>query len=140
MTVEVPTKAEHEAVAKTAADALERSSSVAAAANNAAASAGQAATAANNAATAASQASASASGAVNAVGALPPATPMGAAMTVDQAITVLHEHADGRWDWDDLDGVRSAFRIAVKAAHPDHGGDPETFRLITEARDVLLNA
>lgn len=31
MTVEVPTKAEHEAVAKTAADALERSSSVAAA-------------------------------------------------------------------------------------------------------------
>lgn len=44
MTIEVPTKAEHEAVAKTAADALERSSSVAPAATNAAASAGQAAT------------------------------------------------------------------------------------------------
>lgn len=59
MTVEVPTKAEHEAVAKTAADALERSGSVAAAA-----------TAANNAATSASQASASASAAVSAVGAV----------------------------------------------------------------------
>lgn len=70
MTVEVPTKAEHEAVAKTAADALERSGSVAGAASAAATAASQAATAANNAATSASQASAAASGAVNAVGAV----------------------------------------------------------------------
>lgn len=33
-----------------------------------------------------------------------------------------------------------AYRDAVKLTHPDHGGDPETFRLITEARDIPLNA
>ena len=35
---------------------------------------------------------------------------------------------------------KAEHEAVAKTAHPDHGGDPETFRLITEARDVLLNA
>lgn len=33
--------------------------------------------------------------------------------------------------------IADTYRIAVLAHHPDHGGDPDTFRRITEARDVL---
>lgn len=36
--------------------------------------------------------------------------------------------------------VRTAFREAVQRAHPDRGGDPAVFRLITRARDVLLGS
>jgi curved DNA-binding protein CbpA len=35
------------------------------------------------------------------------------------------------------DEVRHAYRRLVKSAHPDAAGDPERFRLITEAYDVL---
>jgi hypothetical protein len=64
---------------------------------------------------------------------------MGAAMTIDQAIQLLHEYADGFiWAYDVADEVHQAWRIAAKAAHPDAGGDPATFRRLTEARDLLL--
>ncbi|WP_433368435.1 hypothetical protein ACQPZX_41560 [Actinoplanes sp. CA-142083] len=34
--------------------------------------------------------------------------------------------------------VTAAFRRAARTAHPDAGGNPDAFRLITAARDVLL--
>lgn len=37
------------------------------------------------------------------------------------------------------DEVRHAYRRLVKSAHPDAAGDPEQFRLITEAYDVLTD-
>jgi curved DNA-binding protein CbpA len=37
------------------------------------------------------------------------------------------------------DEVRHAYRRLVKSAHPDAAGDPEQFRLITEAYDVLAD-
>lgn len=36
------------------------------------------------------------------------------------------------------DEVRTAFRRAVRAAHPDAGGDPAAFRALVAARDLLL--
>nr|WP_250872659.1 J domain-containing protein [Halomarina rubra] len=33
----------------------------------------------------------------------------------------------------DRDEIREAYREQVKTAHPDHGGDPETFRELQEA-------
>ena len=36
--------------------------------------------------------------------------------------------------------VRDAFRELARTHHPDHGGDPETFRRIVEARDMLDRA
>lgn len=35
--------------------------------------------------------------------------------------------------------VQAAYRAAAKRVHPDIGGDPEQFRRLTAARDVLLN-
>ena len=35
--------------------------------------------------------------------------------------------------------VRRAFRVLVKTAHPDAGGDPEAFRLLREAHDTLCD-
>jgi hypothetical protein len=65
-----------------------------------------------------------------------------APMSVDTARQVL---ADGAgWSGSDVPHSladrnvwESAYRQAVKRHHPDTGGDAETFRLITEARDVL---
>lgn len=36
--------------------------------------------------------------------------------------------------------IRSAYRVKVRDAHPDHGGDPEVFAQIAEAWEVLGNA
>jgi len=68
------------------------------------------------------------------------ALPAGAGVgTIDAAIALLHEHARGlEWDYDNVDDVRRAFRVASKRAHPDAGGDPAVFRELTEARDLLL--
>ena len=38
------------------------------------------------------------------------------------------------------DAVRSAYRLAAKAAHPDAGGSPEAFGRLTEALAVALAA
>jgi hypothetical protein len=34
--------------------------------------------------------------------------------------------------------INAAYRRAARTAHPDAGGNPDVFRLITKARDVLL--
>jgi len=72
--------------------------------------------------------------------ALPPGTPMPAAqMSVDEAIRLLHAHApDVVWDYDDPKEVHRAWRVASLKVHPDVGGDPEMFRKLTEARDLLV--
>jgi len=36
--------------------------------------------------------------------------------------------------------VRAAWRLWARMAHPDHGGDPAQFRLLCQARDVLLHS
>jgi hypothetical protein len=33
--------------------------------------------------------------------------------------------------------VETAFRVGARRLHPDHGGDPDRFRALVEARDVL---
>lgn len=73
--------------------------------------------------------------------ALPPGTPMPAAkMTVEQAIQLLTEAAGNCGTFDPLhdpDQIDVAFRMAARRNHPDVGGDADTFRQITEARDLL---
>ena len=56
------------------------------------------------------------------------------------ALELLRQAAgwDSGPDWDDPDHIRQAYRAAVKRHHPDRGGDPDTFRAITAARDLLL--
>lgn len=68
-------------------------------------------------------------------------TPMPAAqMTDDDALELLRQAAgwDCGPDFDDPDHINSAYRAAAKQHHPDAGGDPDAFRRITEARDLLL--
>lgn len=68
--------------------------------------------------------------------ALPPGTPMPAAkMTYEQACTWLQ--------LDPMDGIskgniKEHYRLLSKEHHPDHGGDPEMFHQLAEARDLLL--
>lgn len=61
---------------------------------------------------------------------------------VAEAVALLHNHAPGvEWDWDDPDDVNRAYRAAAKATHPDSGtGDPDLFRRLTDARDLLHRA
>lgn len=89
--------------------------------------------------------------------ALPSGTPMGPAtstpdrkLTLEEAGELLarlanEAHGDVWVNDDDLvyaadrvECIRGAFRDAVRLAHPDAGGDPATFRLLTQARDLLL--
>jgi hypothetical protein len=74
--------------------------------------------------------------------ALPPGGPveLGAAMTVDEAARTLADWSgqDGLLGVNDPDVINAAWRRAARDHHPDHGGDPEQFRRITEARDLLL--
>lgn len=75
--------------------------------------------------------------------ALPPGVPMPAAqMTVEEAARfILEQSGDGAFDFHELldDDVLVAdlYRTAAKRLHPDHGGDPEMFKRLTEARDLL---
>lgn len=79
--------------------------------------------------------------------ALPPGTPMPAArMTVEDAARLLCDSTMvtiGE-DWHDVvagrSSIRDLYREAIKTHHPDHGGDAEMFRRLTEARDLLLEA
>jgi hypothetical protein len=76
-------------------------------------------------------------------------TPMPTAkMTVEEAARLLADAAmqtDENMtmgEWHDLaergEGIEKQYRRAVRRLHPDAGGDPETFRRLTEARDLLL--
>lgn len=78
---------------------------------------------------------------------LPPGTPMGAPngqMTVEQAAVLLCEATadDVGEDPGDVERVMgvatSLWREAAKKHHPDAGGDPEYFRRLTEAKDLLV--
>lgn len=74
--------------------------------------------------------------------ALPPATPMGAAMTEADARRILSRFAPLEPDLrgravSDADLVDRAFRAGAKVLHPDAGGDPAEFRRLVEARDLL---
>ena len=70
-------------------------------------------------------------------GALPPGQPlaMGPAMTLDEAERLLGLDLIDRYD---VDTIRLHYRGLSKHHHPDAGGDPDTFRRLTEARDLLL--
>jgi hypothetical protein len=69
--------------------------------------------------------------------------PSSSSMSVEWAARLLAYHA-----WHDevdeamcslvLEDPAPAFREAAKRLHPDVGGDPEEYRRLTEARDVLL--
>lgn len=74
-------------------------------------------------------------------------TPMPAAqMTVDEAARLLCDATMTTIGEDASDIARvsvlamSLWREAAKVHHPDAGGDPEMFRRLTEARDVLIKA
>jgi hypothetical protein len=70
------------------------------------------------------------------------------AMSLDEAAELLAVEACRSFgdDWitakaliDDRDLlVKGTYKDAVKLHHPDIGGDPELFRRLTEARDLLL--
>lgn len=67
-------------------------------------------------------------------------TPMGSgAMTVDEAAELLGTESGVGSErlLDDPKRVASAYRVAAQLHHPDAGGDPEMFRRLTEARDLL---
>jgi hypothetical protein len=73
--------------------------------------------------------------------ALPPATPMGQAMTVEVALDLLSSEGGMSASGFGEDGwVVKAFRAAAARHHPDRGGDPTMFRRIVEARDLLAAA
>lgn len=77
-------------------------------------------------------------------GALPPGAPMamGAAMTVEEAALLLAESAGQgaglAHRLTEGEGIVLAYRVAAKRHHPDAGGDPDLFRRLTEARDLLV--
>lgn len=77
--------------------------------------------------------------------ALPPSSvALGAAMTVDEAARLLCDATMDEVGEDPRDVSRVAslatalWREAAKRHHPDVGGDPDLFRRLTEARDLLL--
>jgi len=65
-------------------------------------------------------------------------------LTVEGAAVLLAEWAEPKCRPQDLrteDQVRRAYRAAVSVLHPDRqGGSSDGFRLVTNARDVLLDA
>lgn len=78
-------------------------------------------------------------------------TPLGppAPMTVDEAARILLVGADvaatpamvaDLVDGTDLPFVSTLYRLAARTHHPDAGGDPDVFRKITEARDLLATS
>jgi len=69
---------------------------------------------------------------------LPSGIPMGQAMTYEEAVDLLRDAAG--YNGCALPPVPSAselFRQASKRHHPDVGGDPEMFRKLVEARDLI---
>lgn len=77
---------------------------------------------------------------------LPSGIELGRAMTIDEAARLLcdatmEEIGEDPTDIERVIGVaQSLWREAAKTHHPDVGGDPETFRKLTQARDLLVGA
>lgn len=74
---------------------------------------------------------------------------LGSGMTLEDAARLLIEHgevmrgnepAEPEDIIDAPDVAAAAYRTAAKRNHPDQGGDPDLFRRITEARDLLAGA
>lgn len=81
--------------------------------------------------------------------ALPPGTSMPAVqMTVEEAADFIAEHCQHiRLIGEPpvtrahvFDAVAASYRAAAQTLHPDRGGDPELFKRLIEARDLLLTA
>lgn len=72
------------------------------------------------------------------------AEPDTGAMTVQQAAEYIAAHAGGSYSATLLltapGQVQAAFRAAAHVLHPDYGGDPDQFRRLLTARDVLNGA
>lgn len=64
---------------------------------------------------------------------------LGAAMTLDEAAALLMPE-DPSWllEVGTRDDIAGQYRWLAMTHHPDAGGDPELFRRITEARDLLV--
>lgn len=72
--------------------------------------------------------------------ALPMSTnPEDAIQTPDQAVHAIHSVVDDLFSADDVAGAfrREAVREALRRAHPDTGGDDETFRKVRRSQEVL---
>ncbi len=71
---------------------------------------------------------------------LPSGIALGRSMTVEEAARFIADHSGQDWSDDVLEDpsfALSLFRDAAKLHHPDQGGDPETFRKLVGARDLL---
>lgn len=71
---------------------------------------------------------------------LPSGIALGGAMTVEGAVEILRTESKWAGEFDplaDREQIDVAYRAAAKRTHPDAGGDPEVFRNLTEARDLL---
>lgn len=62
-------------------------------------------------------------------------------MSRGEAARLLAAGTNGRFTADQLltdrAGVALAYKLAIRTLHPDVGGDPEMFRRVTSARDLL---
>lgn len=72
-------------------------------------------------------------------GALPPATAMGPAMTVEQAASLLARHTSRSREAivAEAEVASRAYRAAARQTHPDTGGDAVAFREVQAAKAVL---
>jgi hypothetical protein len=71
------------------------------------------------------------------------AEPSSSSMSVEWAASLLARHAWPEVAVDTTVGLAlmdpaSAFRAAAKTMHPDVGGDPEEYRRLVEARDLVI--
>lgn len=66
-------------------------------------------------------------------------TPMGPAMTVEQATAFMESNSGLTFSaLIHAEEIDLAYRRAAKRLHPDQGGSDEAFRQLTQARDLLL--
>ena len=71
---------------------------------------------------------------------LPSGIALGRAMSFEEAARFVARQAwpDAEIDEQEvIDDLDTAFRAAAKRLHPDQGGDPDLFRKLTEARDII---
>lgn len=63
-------------------------------------------------------------------------------LTLEDAVRILAAEAPGVTpaDLHTVDAINRAFRAASRRHHPDAGGSADAFRLISNARDILLKA